>query len=413
VPARDATPQERLEALRTGELPESESRAAFVEDVQERSGTIRQATAERVRTSPLEFGLEVGTGFPTGTAAASGARRVARGARLPDVNLGLEQRRVRTFLDDDRGMANFPEQRTITRTAEGDLDRLAAEVDEMSLRDRARQRLPPREEFESEAAFQRELDALEQRLIQRELDELAEDTDTDTATQQVDSGLDSRQTQQTASTQRPGRGRQREAESMADRDLDDLGDQRMDSGQQRGRGRQRAADTTADRDLNGILTDVAAGTAAASGTQLDAEATQLAGQQTDIGAVVDLQQGTQVAEGIQTQLADDLTTTTTADTLADQQTTTQTTTQTGTQTTTTTGATTTGTTTTGTPNSPGDRGRPRPDLPEFDGFVADDDERRSDDRLGDTGVVNPVRSLAEVDDNLVDDLDTAGGDDAP
>jgi len=45
--------------------------------------------------------------------------------------------------------------------------------------------------------------------------------------------------------------------------------------------------------------------------------------------------------------------------------------------------------------------------------VADDDERRSDDRLGDTGVVNPVRSLAEVDDNLVDDLDTAGGDDAP
>jgi len=94
---------------------------------------------------------------------------------------------------------------------------------------------------------------------------------------------------------------------MADRDLDDLGDQRMDSGQQRGRGRQRAADTTADRDLNGILTDVAAGTAAASGTQLDAEATQLAGQQTDIGAVVDLQQGTQVAEGIQTQLADDLT----------------------------------------------------------------------------------------------------------
>jgi len=43
----------------------------------------------------------------------------------------------------------------------------------------------------------------------------------------------------------------------------------------------------------------------------------------------------------------------------------------------------------------------------------DDDERRTDDRLGDTGVVNPVRSLAEVDDDLVESLDTGGGDDAP
>jgi hypothetical protein len=63
---------------------------------------------------------------------------------------------------------------------------------------------------------------------------------------------------------------------------------------------------------------------------------------------------------------------------------------------------------------PTDQPSDRPsDVPFEFGSDPDDDERRGDDRLGDTGIVNPVRSLADADDRLVASLDTDGGQDAP
>jgi hypothetical protein len=373
VPADDISNQERLDALADGELPESDSRESFVDDVEERTGAIARGTVDRATSSPGEFGLEVATGFVGGTVAASAARRGTQVARSADVSVADELDAVRTFARDDRAMADFPDQRTITReetvTRQSDLDRLETAVEDMTLRDRARQRLPPREEFESDAAFQRELDALEQRLAERELEEIAEDTDADAATQQGDGLLDDLQDEQTPGTQRRGRGRQREAEA------------------------------TVDRDSEGLLTDVAAGTTAATGTQLEAEATQVAGQQGAVGASLGLQQGTQLNQGIQTDLADDVSVGISADTTAGQPTDTiggqQTTTQTGTQTTTTT----TTTTTRGSSGSGGTRGRPRPELPDFDNS-ADDEEFRLDSGLGEETVVNPTRTLQEVDDDL-------------
>jgi len=63
---------------------------------------------------------------------------------------------------------------------------------------------------------------------------------------------------------------------------------------------------------------------------------------------------------------------------------------------------------------PTDQPSDRPsDVPLEFGSDPDDEDERGDGFLGDTGVVNPVRSLAEVDDDLVASLDTGGGDDAP
>jgi len=60
------------------------------------------------------------------------------------------------------------------------------------------------------------------------------------------------------------------------------------------------------------------------------------------------------------------------------------------------------------------------DLPTRFDFEGDDEPGDPDEerdglfaRLGDTGILNPVRSLAEVDEDIVDDLDTVGGQDAP
>jgi len=109
VPADDISNQERLDALADGELPESDSRESFVDDVEERTGAIARGTVDRATSSPGEFGLEVATGFVGGTVAASAARRGTQVARSADVSgrVSDELDAVRTFARDDRAMADF------------------------------------------------------------------------------------------------------------------------------------------------------------------------------------------------------------------------------------------------------------------------------------------------------------------
>lgn len=285
----------------------------FGQDVQDRVASIATQTAESATESPIEFAVETGTSLLAGSGAATAGRRATSVARdrAPDVRTRISDELdvARALRDNDRAMANFPDQRTIEReaieTPDSDLDRLESEVGEQSLRDRARQRLPPREEFPSDAAYRRELEALEERLARSELEEIAEETQQ----QSTRSDLDG---QQTAGSQRGGRGQQREAEAVLDRDPD----------------------------TDSLFAETGTATAA-TGDQLEAEAT--AQQSGTVGLADDLargQVGVELGDSIETGLSEDITADQTTD-----QTIGQTTDTVGSQTTTGTTTTTTATTT--------------------------------------------------------------------